>query len=460
MFCVNKYIRIILIIYLFLSVLPVAEGQGTAPYVLNGGKDAVTGIYIEKIDGGEVVVEFNQDRLMVPASILKVLTSATALSVFNPDGTFITPVIATGGITNGTIGGDLIISTIGDPTLESRHFPENLGFADNIVKEVKRLGVNKINGSVIVDESNFIDATIPQGWLDEDIKTLYGAGLYASNFRDNHVVIKLPSKETVPYTPGLKINISSGKGALRVERKRDSNVYEICGKIPAKGFASKYSNPAPGTAMRAEVIARLRDSGIEVSDSLNGSKVDGKDVYLHHSPTVIRVLRSLMFRSDNMMAEGMLRAICPGLSRVDAIRSEFAMWKGRGIDLDGMVVKDGSGLSRMNRVTPRFMADILRWMANSEMCDDYVSLFPKAGMEGTMRNFLKDTPLQGKLAMKTGSMRGVQCFAGYMLGDNGKPSHIVVVMVNDFSIGRSKLRREISNFLLRSLDENWVSFEN
>lgn len=447
-----------LAIFLFFSVLPIAEGQGTPPVSIYGGSDAVVGLYIEDLSDGNVIVKSNSEKSMIPASIMKALTSATALSIFDPEGTFRTPVTTTGAIRNGVIEGDIVISTIGDPTVESRHFPSKLGFADSVVKHLKRLNVTEIKGSVVIDEKGFKDESTPQGWLDEDITALYGAGLYASNFRDNHVVLKLPSKETVPVTPALKINVNPSKERLKVSRKRDTKVYEITGRIPSKGFASKYTNPAPGSAMRAEVLDRIRSAGIKIGDEASGIKKGTRDLYVHHSPRVMDVLRSLMFRSDNMMAEGMLRSTLPGRTRDDAARCELEMWRGRGLDTDGVTVKDGSGLSRMDRMTPKFMAELLKWMACSDMRDEYISLFPRAGMEGTMRRFLKGTPLEGRIAMKTGSMRGVQCFAGYKLDDNDKPTHVVVIMVNNFSVGRDKLRREISDMLLSTFDIDWVAF--
>ena len=99
-------------------------------------------------------------------------------------------------------------------------------------------------------------------------------------------------------------------------------------------------------------------------------------------------------------------------------------------------------------MTPKFMEQVLTHMAKSSMADTYVSLFPKVGKEGTVRNFLKGTALDGKLVLKSGSMNGVHCYAGYKLGSNGKPTHSVVIIVNNFFCTRDALRKEIQRFLL------------
>ena len=99
-------------------------------------------------------------------------------------------------------------------------------------------------------------------------------------------------------------------------------------------------------------------------------------------------------------------------------------------------------------MTPKFMADVLTYMAKNSHADTFVSLFPKVGREGTVKNFLKNTALDGKLVLKSGSMNGVHCYAGYKIGTNGKPTHAVVVIVNNFFCSRDVLRKEIQRFLL------------
>lgn len=158
-----------------------------------------------------------------------------------------------------------------------------------------------------------------------------------------------------------------------------------------------------------------------------------------------------MHRSDNLMAEGMLRAAYPGLSREDATKEEIKMWGDKGIDTRNIVIEDGSGLSRRNKINPYFLAEVLDWMRlHKNHNNQYVEIFPAAGVSGTMKNFLKGTPLQGRLRMKTGSMRNVQCYAGFMTDKNDSPTHLVVIMVNNFA-DRGALKKALSNLLIKNL---------
>lgn len=169
----------------------------------------------------------------------------------------------------------------------------------------------------------------------------------------------------------------------------------------------------------------------------------------HQSPPIDDIMRSCMKRSDNLYAEALLRTLAllcgkPG-DTGEGAAIEMDFWKKKGADMESVLLIDGSGLSRFNRMTAKFITDVLVKMSYNA---DYVSFFPLAGQEGTMRSFLKDTPLDGYIAMKTGSMGGVQCFAGYMLDEDYAPTHVVVILINDFPGTRSAVRDKAAKMLL------------
>lgn len=112
--------------------------------------------------------------------------------------------------------------------------------------------------------------------------------------------------------------------------------------------------------------------------------------------------------------------------------------------MQGVNIVDGSGLSRQNRVTSDFMAHVLRKGSSDPY---YASFFPLAGQEGTLKRFLNGTPLEGYVAMKTGSMNGIQCYAGYKLDDDYVPTHLIVVMLNEMS-DRASARKVVEKILL------------
>lgn len=440
----NRKIQIL--IFLFTALLPI--GAWGFPLRVSGIDSLNTAILIRDLRFGADLVAENIDRPLIPASVMKSVTVASMLSLADPEEYFTTPVIAMGEIKDSLLKGDLVVKTCGDPTIESQYFPANKGFVDSIVSNLKRIGVNSITGRVIIDESGFPDATTPAGWMEEDLIWPYGARLQGANFRDNRFRLRLPSRETDPYVPDIRFNTISRKGrGVSVDRKDGSETFTIKGNL-RKNFSDNFATPYPSKVMQHEIEAKLKHAGIEIAGGATAPKKGmSHTIYEHRSPTFAEIMRSLMYRSDNLMAEGMLRALTPGGTRADAINEEKRVWVSAGINGSGVKIIDGSGLSRDNRLTARFLADIYQVMLQT--CGtDYTSLFPRAGYDGTMRYFLANTELEKRVAMKTGSMRGVQSYGGYLFDENGEPTHLIIFIVNNFRCGRAALKSDIQRLLL------------
>ena len=127
--------------------------------------------------------------------------------------------------------------------------------------------------------------------------------------------------------------------------------------------------------------------------------------------------------------------------------AEVSYWKRQRLPLEGVRIVDGSGLSRTNRLTPVFLGQLLVRMASNPY---YASFFPLAGQEGTLRRFGTGTRLEGYAAMKTGSMRGIQSYAGYLLNDDYEPTHVIVVIMNNLG-DRPAARQALQKMLVRLL---------
>ena len=417
------------------------------------GVDTVrTSILIRDLRFGVDIVAENIDRSLIPASVMKSVTVASMLNLADTQERFSTPVIAEGVISDSVLDGNIVVRVCGDPTIESQYFPASQGFADSSASGLERLGVKTVRGRVIIDESDFPDATTPPGWMDEDIPWYYGARLQGANFRDNRFRLRLPSKSTEPFVPDLKFNYVKGRGKrVKIDRKDGSETFIVTGNT-RRGLSDVFATPYPYKVMRHEIVSKLEGRGIKVEGGKLPPADMVREVYVHRSPAFADIMRSLMYRSDNLMAEGILRAITPGGTRSDAINEELAVWSMAGVSAHGVEIKDGSGLSRDNRLTARFLADMYQYMITDPFASDYSSLFPRAGYDGTMRNFLAGTPLEGRVAMKTGSMKGVQSYAGYLFDEEGNPTHILVFMINNFRCSRAALKNDIQRLLLEKFD--------
>ncbi len=437
---------------MLLAGLLVTIAASAFPLKIKGIDTTRTAILVHDLRWGIDLVKENADRPLVPASVTKTVTTASLLNLAEGSERFATPVVAEGEIKDSVLIGDVIVRVCGDPTIESSYFEDSRGFASGIADGLRRLGISTVAGDVIIDESGFPDATTPPGWMAEDIVWPYGARLHGANFRDNRFRLRLPSKDTAPRVPDLKFSFSNpSRRGVNVDRKDGSETMLVSGNI-RRGFSDTFSTPVPSKVMKAEIIDTLRRHGIGVKGEKTPEARVSRTVYTHLSPTFAEIMKSLMFRSDNLMAEGMLRTISPGGTRSDALSEEMAVWTMAGIVGNGVKIVDGSGLSRDNRLTARFLGDINSFMLRDEFGQEYTSLFPRAGYDGTMKNFLTDTPLEGRVAMKTGSMKGVQSYSGYLLDDEGRPTHVIVFIANGFTCPRQTLKNAFQRLLLELFD--------
>lgn len=427
-----------------------AMSDSIAPLSFPGSGKSIIGLYIEEIATGNVLAEYGADRPMCPASIMKAVTSASVMSLYDPDRCFSTGVRASGEISDGVLNGDIIIEASGDPTLGSSFFDAPDALRDSIIISLHAKGIDSISGTIRIDGSAIPDPSYPPGWGNDDYMWPYGAMLRGFNWRDNRYTLYLPSRRVEPYIPGLKIDFRRTKrGRMGYDSKPPLTSVKAWGRPAAKGSEVELAMPSPAEAFIHYIKSALAESGIGMGEAVIGTSEHSLHLTSVLSPDFPSILQSLMFRSDNLFAEGMLRTIAPREPRDTAVSRVKDLWQQRGADTDSVTIIDGSGLSRLNRVTPWFMADVLTWMARSSFAKEYASLFPKVGRDGTVKRLLAGTPLEGRMALKTGSMRRVRALAGYMLDPDGMPTHTVVLIVNDFPCSVSDINKAAEAFFLK-----------
>lgn len=448
----------LILMFFLLLQLP---AKGDCLLGIEGESHTSIGVYIKELGADTAIVDYNSDINLTPASILKAYTAASAMSLLDRDFNFVTNVYLSGkSAGDGVWSGDLLIKASGDPTLESEYFSKNQGFIPKIITALKNRGISRINGAIVLE---MVDAghQYPEGpietWNINDVCWAYGSGVFDFNWCDNYFGIYPATGRTTSPVPDLKYTVWDnpwGKG-LNMIRGVYSDSLIISGKNYKTDRNARINTtmPYPFDTFKAKLAERLRTNGIIMSEKKNGG-TERTLLVSHKSPALDEILKSLMFRSDNMYAEGILRVLGSKYGdREESVNAENRLWDSRGLETKYVRVLDGSGLSRTNAVSARFMGNMLEWMAGSDMAARYVRLFPVSGYDGTMKSFLADTPFKGKLALKTGSVNGVQTYAGYLLGADKKPTHVVVIMINNFYCSRSDLRNALKTFLLDKLGD-------
>ncbi|MDE6308600.1 MAG: D-alanyl-D-alanine carboxypeptidase/D-alanyl-D-alanine-endopeptidase [Muribaculaceae bacterium] len=396
--------RLLSTLFLILA-LAAANAKGGLPQGL--GQEASVGVYIKDLKTGKVLADENAQKSFTPASIQKSLPVAAALTKLGPDYRFTTTVTLEGKRQGNQLRGNVVINPSGDPTIGGRG-NEDDGFVKGVADAIAATGIKSITGTVIVDDKKWPDKGFNPNWEISDSKYDYGVGWWPMNFHHNMVLV-------------------------RGRKKRSS-------WQPTKN---------PSSVVTSKIIAALKAKGITVGKTpIANPKGKTELVYTFTSEPLSELARDLMHRSDNLMAEAVLRALAPGKSRQDAIDAEFKILKEQGANLGKISQYDGSGLARSNSLTPRAMGSLLEAMAGNQT---YVDVFPRAGCDGTVKKFLKDTPFEGCLAVKSGSMKRVVCYAGYLTDENGAPTHVVVLMVNGSVKSGNEIRKSLQEFLLKTL---------
>lgn len=445
--------RIISILAVVILTANIVQSQNLLKF--KNYQAATVGIYIQDLKTRKIVASENPSKAMTPASVTKSITVAGAMFHIDEDFQYKTNVYLIGDTANidGTLYCDIVVETSSDPTLESEHFDANKRFVSSIVQSVSKLGINNINGQIKYIHTNDV-ADYTSSWMIEDVAWDYGAGYRDFNYKDNKFVLTVNadsaqfSTDTTVPDLNLSHNLKPAiKRSVSLSRPVNSNDLYVYGTYNSKNPVIKVacSLPDPKQAFEADLVNALSLNSISFNCINNETAQDTILIYSHNSPKRNDIMRSLMVRSDNMFADAIMQTI-DGENSTDSIMNFF---KKKGINCNCVNLADGCGLSRIDQLTPKFIGDVYRLMYNSKYKEDYVATFPRAGKDGTMKNFCKGTRLEGKLALKTGSMSGVQCYGGYKLNDDGEPTHSVVIMINNFFCERFALRKEVENFLLR-----------
>jgi D-alanyl-D-alanine carboxypeptidase/D-alanyl-D-alanine-endopeptidase (penicillin-binding protein 4) len=444
----------------------------------NSVRNAALSIYVADSKTGEVLFSTEPQLCLTPASVQKLITSATALEIMRGDYRFKTIVWANGEVSNGKLTGDLVITGGGDPTLGSENFcdvGEKKKFLSDWVHLIKKAGIDTIIGNIVADPSIFSDQDVPNSWLWEDVGNHYGAASSGISVYDNifELIFNVPALEgqaaevvkVQPEIPGLLLK----NEVLSSPKKSDNaNVFGspfdtyrvIKGTLPAglTNFIVKAAVPDPALLLASELKKALNDSFVTVTGDIEKKRlINQKEIASDKilidwpSPALSEIVEKMNKESINLYAETLLKHIGLAVSNegsttagTDAIKD---FWVQKDIDTQNLFMADGSGLSRQNAFTAKTLVDILVFMKNkSQWFDTFQNSIPVTGIEGTQKNYFQDSILKGKARAKTGSMTRVRSMAGYMTTQNGKEITFAI-MVNNYSGNSASLTRNIENFM-------------
>ncbi len=452
-----------------------------SPYL----KPARWSFVVQEAESGKTLVDLNPDETLLPASTMKTVTSAAALGILGEDYRFSTYLEYDGKIVEGTLKGNLYIRGGGDPTLGSERFGEKTSvetLLDNAIKVVKAKGINKIEGRVIGDASIFEDAMVPVNWVWNDIGNYYGAGACGLTFHENMYYLYFEPNDTVgniakllrmePEVPGLDFinEMKTGKKGSGdqgyIYGAPYTSLRYLRGSIPQgkTEFYIKGSLPDPAHYAAFCLDKALNDASIPVSEEPQTMRAlhleniapesDRTLLSTYKSPPLSEIVYWLNKKSVNLYAEHLLKAI--GQKKLNdgstegGARAVGEWWKARGVDVDGLHMNDGSGLSRYNGVTGRQLCNMLQKNTQQTWFNSFYESLPIAGLSsdpGTLRSMCKNTAAAGNLRAKSGYISRVRSYAGYVDTKSGKRLCFAMV-ANNFTCKASQMKNMFAELMV------------
>lgn len=421
-------------------------------------------VAVYDIDADTLVAGFNPDMSCITASTMKTLTSSTALCVFGPKFTFKTCVYLIGEQKGKKFKGNIHVVGSGDPTLGSVYFPENPNIVAEIISKLKEKGIEKIEGEITVD-SSMIPWPASNGWWEVgDLAWSYGMGIHGFNFCDNRTNLKFTAKDGEifnarfePAVPGVQIinRLTSTKNLDNIDLRLEEGTPAIVlhGTAANQDYDMKVATQLP-SAMFIDSLARsivaegikLKIKPVKFEKMKNSEKVQ---LLEHRSPSMAKIITSLLDRSDNMFTEGLLRAIAyytghEGTASAGAAVVD-SLWRSKGLDTRAVFQHDGSGLARANKVSGRFFVEMLSYMAKHPIEGVRLSqLMPP--VRARIGKLIPETPLAENMVVKSGSMNNVQCFVGYFPAK--RPKYAWALLANNWNGTRADLRDKMDVMLI------------
>jgi D-alanyl-D-alanine carboxypeptidase/D-alanyl-D-alanine-endopeptidase (penicillin-binding protein 4) len=438
-----------------------------------GVRSAQWGIEIVDPTTDKVVLSVNPDKTFQPASLLKVVTTATALEKLGPDFRFRTGVYTDGTIqSDGTLAGDIVLVGRGDPNLmdPTKELLDKYALQE-LSEQLRALGIKEVYGNVVGDDSYFEFTTHGKGWTAKDLKTVYGAPINALSINNNvfwvHVrttkVNQLVQVSIEPQTSYFHVRNLAVTGSSRARRTvyarviPGTNQLVVSGVLPASQSYSQYvllERPAEATA--ALFKEELRRNGIMVNGSVRvihlgdlspAVRRNWRLIAEYESPPLIRALEIINKRSLNLHAEMLLRVLGAefgGAGTDEAgLRVVKSFLEDAGIrDDDKISLNDGSGLSRDNLVTPRFQTSLLMFLSTRPYFELFLNTLAVSGTDGTLKNRFASGPAKGVIHAKTGSLGDVAALSGYMTTKSGR-SLVFSIFANNVRASISRVRKTI-----------------
>lgn len=428
-------------------------------------------IYVQDLDSGQIVLQWNEQEARNPASSIKLLTTLVALDVLGPSFTWKTDVYVLGEVENGRLDGDLLLKGHGDPFLVTERVWQML-------RRVRQLGIREIVGDLQIDDSYFYLQDYDPAEFDKQPLRAYNVApnallmnfkvvryWFEPEFDTNTVHVWLdPPLENLDIENKLALAPGSCRGYQRgitISANEAVDRMTFSGKFP--GGCKQYAMDRTALSHNEFVYGLFISLWREFGGVFKGGWVnaiapeDVEPLFSFGSPPLADVITYVNKHSNNVMARQLLFTLSAEVLGVPGTeqggRQVVADWLDeKGLDLQHLNFDNGAGLSRDARISARDMGVLLEFAWRQSYMPEFVSSLSLAGLDGTLRRRFDSATLDGAAHLKTGSLDDVTAIAGYLQARSGR-RFAVVTMQNHTDIHRGP-GQEVQEAVLRWVYEH------
>ena len=430
--------------------------------VQTGIPETSAAIYVHEIGAEQPIIAHGADRPLNPASTMKLVTTYAALDLLGPAYVWNTEVYITGTLQQGVLNGDLILKGHGDPKLTLEDFWL-------LLRNLRDRGIREIRGDLLLDHSYFDAAGYDPARFDDQPTRPYNTGpdallvnfkavalLFVPN-RDARTVkiLAVPALPQVQVVNNLTLtNGACGDWVARLKLEAQGN-----GDAARLAFNGTYSWDCGEKTRSFSVLGHRQYLGglfvqlwKELGGTFTGSVRYGEvppDARLltgTKSETLAEIVRSINKFSNNVMARQLFLTLgaagAEPPATFDKANQSLRLWlSGKGLSFPELVIENGSGLSRIERISARNLGQLLLSAFRSPMMPELMASLPLAAVDGTMKKRLNGAGVSGQAHIKTGSLEGVRAIAGYVLNSQGRRL-VVVFIVNHPNAGNAQAAQD------------------
>ncbi len=475
----NKWTIAIIIFLISCSTTPhtTQQGKGTKNYSIGVSRYGALSLLAIDMVTNKVIVQHNSQQRMTPASLTKIFTTGAGLTELSGDYRYKTRFYLNKDHNSKT---SLVIVGGGDPTLGSDRFEKTKAryIFEKVAEAVMMFEDSPtLDGGIIVDNSCYAGIRLPSKRLREDIGNYYGAVPDGLSYKENTFLMSLQSPKGIGKTCSIvktepKVNVDFNCLVKSADNNKDSayiygnaamDQWYVSGTIPQnrKNFTIKGALPQPEVTLAQELITFLKAKGIKVSNNIKKQALlhvhgTNKVIYTHYSPSTQEIVSVINKQSHNLYADHLLFALaqekCGQANWDTGVKELSEFWNSKVPGFTG-VFYDGSGLSPFNAFSASDMVDALMWLNQSDYKQSFKQSLAIAGVDGTLKGFLKESRFQGKFIGKSGSMNGVLGYCGYIQTQDGKELAFCIV-ANRFTEPFKEIRMNIESLIKEIILQN------